>query len=481
MKVYKKDYFCMVQTPFDAVHDLVQIFRGTDLAHSASYNGQVDFQNAGLVIRDRWDPFHFDVPFSISMDEAPPAIINGHWIGGGHGDPCCVGLEAKAHGKTLSDIGSVWKDEQGVTFTLLRVDTENHLLFVSENLGSLEDYKFKLSIEGALTYVSHGENTESIPADGKQTVMYLARAYKFTEKRIIAIKDGKEEILQGSCECDSIRIEEAYLLRNPATVAPALTAARPEGGFTHPQDLADYGETMLRHRMYYHVLGDGTVLCDFDVEKTMDVRFELWMGVMHQEKQNAFGGFVHRRIPKTVPLQLKDGTFDFNTPICLERGFYPESKPRLTPNTWENPASPPDREVDYFRDPAGHDRAAFACGYLPIFDGAPAKRLEKLPDAAFLNNTRKYYPTFMSGDITSARGIAYKKYFATQHDRASFYTVPYAGKTYIFADIIEENTLEIPVSGKVSVYEKSDSISYEMKNNLLTVSGNQGYLVCICE
>ena len=74
--------------------------------------------------------------------------------------------------------------------------------------------------------------------------------------------------------------------------------------------------------MHYHVLSDGTVLCDFNHEKTMNVSFDRWLGAMYQEKLDVFGGAIHRRIPKTLPLTLSDGTFDFNTPISLEKGEY---------------------------------------------------------------------------------------------------------------------------------------------------------------
>ncbi len=480
MFLYMSKYQLLVQTPYSETHDLVQKFRGVSQT-GGTFNDPVDFMEAGLIEKAKWDCFHLDIPLAITNDEATPGIINGTWLGGGHGQPCCIVLRAPGHGKTVADVGSVWKDEAGVTFTLLRIETEDHLMFVSENIGTLEDYKFVMQITGKLAYVSDGENTAAIPAFDKQTTVYLTRAYKFTKKRIVTITDGEESTLYVKARCDSARIEEEYELRNPATVAPALTAARPEGGFAHQPDLGDFGETMLVHRMYYHLLPDGTVLCDFSVKKTMDIRFERWLGIMYQEKQDAFGGGIYRRVPKTLPLSLCDGTFDFNTPISLARGAYPESSPRLYRESWAVPDSPPDRVVDYFRDSAGHDRLGFAAGFLPVFDGAPEKRLSHLSEAGHLYKTRKVYPTFMDGDLTAVRGIAYKKYFPQSTDRASFYTVSYTGKTYIYVDFIEENTLEIPVHGSVRVYEKSDGITFETAGDVLRVKGTADYAVFICE
>ncbi|MBQ7033416.1 MAG: hypothetical protein IJN25_07150 [Clostridia bacterium] len=481
MFVCMAKYQLLVQTPYSETYDLVQKFRGMTITHG-SFNDPVDFMEAGLIRRDKWDCFHLDVPFAISNDEAVPCIINGIWHGAGHGYPCCVALYAPRHDKTVADVGSVWKDDAGVTFTLLRIPNEDYLVFVSENIGTLEDYKFVLHITGKLTYVSSGAHTAPIPAGEEQKTVYLVRAYKFTKKRVIVIQDGKERILFGSAHCDSARIEEEYEIRNPATVAPALTAARPLGGFSEQPDLGDYGETMLIHRMNYHLLPDGTILCDFNHEKTMSgVRFERWLGAMYQEKLDVYGGGIHRRVPKTLPLVCSDGTFDFNTPISLDPGIYPEGKPYITREFWATPDSPPDRVVDYFRDAAGHDRLGFACGYLPVYDGVPEKRLQHLTHAGLLNSTRKVYPTFMDGDLTKVRGIAYKKYFVQSTDRASFYTITFEGKTYVYVDFIEEKTLEIPCSGAVSLYEKSNDVSYEVENSTIIVKGTNGYAVFICE
>ncbi len=473
-------YQLLVQTPYSETHDLVQKFRGMAITNG-TFNDPVDFMEAGLIRKDKWDCFHIDVPFAISNDEAVPCIINNIWHGAGHGYPCCVVLRVPRHDKTVADVGSVWKDDAGVTFTLLRIETEDHLLFVSENIGTLEDYKFVMQITGKLTYVSHGAHTAPIPATDEQKTVYLTRAYKFTKKRVIVISGGEERILFSSAHCDSVRIEEEYEIRNPATVAPALTAARPQGGFLSQPDLGEYGQTMLIHRMQYHILPDGTVLCDFNHEKTMDIHFDCWLGAMYQEKLDVYGGSIHRRIPKTLPIVCTDGTFDFTDPISLEKGVYTEGKPYITSEFWSVPDSPPDRIVDYFRDTEGHDRLGFACGYLPLYDGIPEKRLQHLTHAGLLNSTRKVYPTFMNGDLDKVRGIAYKKYFPQNTDRASFYTITFAGKTYIYMDFISENTLSVPVSGAVTLYEKSDDVSYEVKGDTIFAKGTKGYAVFICE
>ena len=63
----------------------------------------------------------------------------------------------------------------------------------------------------------------------------------------------------------------------------------------------------------------------------------------------------------------------------------------------------------------------------------------------------------------------------------SFYQITFEGKTYIYVDFIEEKTLEIPVHGIVSVYEKSDDVSYAVSEGAVSVSGTNGYAVFIAE
>ncbi|MBE7063735.1 MAG: hypothetical protein E7390_08145 [Ruminococcaceae bacterium] len=475
MFVCLNKYQLLVQTPFSEAYDLVQKFRGLDITRS-SFNDPVDFMEAGLIRKDKWDCFHLDIPFHLSNDEVPSSQINGNWNGAGHGDPCCIALHAPRHDKTVADIGSVWVDAAGVSFTLLRIATEDHLIFVSENIGTLAEYKFVMQITDRLTYLSDGANTLPIPASGEQKTVYLTRAYKFTKKRVVVTKDGKDRILFGSAHCDSARIEEEYLHRNPATVAPALTAARPPGGFASEPDLGDFGETMLIHRLCYHMSADGTVLCEFQYEKKMPVHIGLLLGVMYQERLDVYGGGIYRHIPKTLPVVCEEGTFDFSGLVPMAPGPFPKCT-FLGRDFWSVPAAPPDRNVDYFKDTEGNMQLAFACGFLPIYDGVPEKRLQHLENAALLYHSRKMYPLFMDGDVPDCHGIAYRKYFIPERDSGGTYTIRADGKTFIFADFFSEKTFRIPISGPVQLFEKSDSVSYAVKDNILTVSGRHGYAV----
>ena len=202
------------------------------------------------------------------------------------------------------------------------------------------------------------------------------------------------------------------------------------------------------------------------------------MGAMFQERIDAFGGGVRRYIPKTKHIDTPEGVFDFSRPYPLDSEIFPKDK-FVTEEYYTNPNSPPDRIVDYFFDEKGIAKLGFACGYLPLYDGAPEYRSKHLSEATELIYTRKAYPTFLTGTFSRVQGIAYKKYFPVSSNAASWYSVQAEGKTYLYADFFEQTTLQIPIQGKATLLEKSDSTTYKIHKNSLTLSSPKGYAVFI--
>lgn len=468
--------FAVVRTPFDEKYDLIQKFRGLEQNASVRYNQPVDFMESGLMQRDKWDYWHIDVPFALNTDEAVPAFVNGYFIGANHGHHGAVSVYAPAHGKTVADVGSLWRDESGMKFTLMRVENADYLLFLSENTGdSVENYAFATKLEGMLTYLENGENTGDIRPIG-QGASDLRRAIRHKEKKVVGFVNGEERTAFGELVCDRAEIREEYEIVNPATVAEALRAARPKGGYASQPDLAEYGRAMLRCRLTYRLENDGTVLTVFDYEKLMNVRFQRFMGVMYQEKLDVYGGGIFRYLPKTKPIATREGTFDFSKRVAIVGAPFPRSD-RITREYWTDEKSPCERAVDYFRNKDGADKLAFASGFLPVYDGVPSVREKQLSSVATLKFTRKHYPTFADGDLTRVRGVGYKKYFLPKANGASIYSVPFGGKTYLYADIFEENELRVRVDGKTTLLEKREGIAYEIQDGVLKIRGSNGFAV----
>jgi hypothetical protein len=232
----------------------------------------------------------------------------------------------------------------------------------------------------------------------------------------------------------------------------------------------------MRHR----VLADGTLLALFNYKKLQEITVNRYMGAMFQEKIDAYRGGIKRYIPKIKPFETPEGSFDFSTPYPLEGKPFPNFL-HLTKEYWTNENSPSERMVDYFYDERGNARLGFACGYLPVYDGSPSERIKNLTHSALLIKTRKAYPTFLSGELQNAKGIAYKKYFPVSSNAASWYTVQAEGKTYLYTDFFTAETLTLPVQGKAILLEKSDGVTFEQTDNILTVTAPKGYAVFIIE
>lgn len=461
----------LFRTYFSEDYDLIQKFSGlTEI--NAGFNNTVNFTEAGLMRHDKWDMWHIDIPFAYSNDEAPPVMINGKWLGANHAFPGAISLHIPDHGKTYADIGSLWRDAEDTKWTLINV-AEDTLTFISENIGESDvKYAFKDRITSNLTYLSNGENTASINADVEGWKSSMAPIIRHTKWKVVAYIDGKPRIVNRQLKCDYAEIHEDYEIMNPVSMIDAISQNRPEKGYTEPINKA-MGRGMVRVSRIYRIENDGTITCDFTCQKLMDIHMVRCIGAMFQEKLDTYGGGLYRYIPKTKPIDTPEGTFDFSTPMSTAPGPFPKNS-SVTKDFWEYPLSPPDRITDYFRNANGDDCMGFVCGYLPIYDGVPEIRTKQLKSTILLASTRKGYPIFMEGDIEQCHGVAYRKYFEIPKNRTSVYTIPCEGKTYLYVDLFEENTLTIPTKGDITLYEKSGGISYKIGDGILTVSG-KGY------
>lgn len=472
MQIQKNNVgFTIIITKFDEQNDLITKFRHTDILNSPA-NRPVDFAEAGLLGYDEYDKWLPDTILSVSTDEASPCIVNNDYIGANHGTPCAVKIYSPGHNRNFADIGTVWYDGDMTCFTILRIDDEDYITLVSENIGKDEcNYSFKLTVSGELT------RNDSVISVASQRRIYLANALRIKKRRVFGITNGEKINVDAQCICDYAEITDNYDIINPATVAPELVKHRPVEGYKENPDLSLFGKVMIEHNMTYVILDDGTVLSDFSLTRKMDVRFECWHGIMCQARRNTFGGGIYRYLPKTKPFAENDKVFDFSVPSSLSE-CYPQSR-FLTKECWLDESSPPDRCVDYYRNNESKDVICFASGFLPIFDGAPNVRRDRVTHALHLYKTRKYYPTFANGNIKETRGVGYKKYFIPQCDGASVYDVKYKDKRFIFADFFSKNEIRIAVCGDVELFESYGDLEYSVENGNLCIKGNKGCMTLI--
>ena len=468
------------RTAFSDEYDLVQVMCG--LSSIPEKNCPVDFRLAALQQKGCSDIWHMDQVLAFSTDECSPMVINGEDIGGNHGHPCAIRVYAPGHGKDVRDVGSLWADEGGMHFTLLRAENADALLFLSENSGpSITEYAFAERINGVLTCLENALHPEKILPQRQQNGIQLTPAIRHVQREAVCFKDGRWQEAGGWVEgCERAEIREVYEIINPATVAKAIRDGRPAGGYTVQPSLAA-GESMMTHRMTYRIEPDGTILCDFDHELHQPVHMSCYLGIMHQLKCDVFGGGVWRYIPKVRPFTGKGIPVDFTRPYRTAAETLPNNVP-LTPDTWTDPAFPPERQIDFLRRADGHTAVGFASGFLPVQDGAPEIRRGNITDAGTLVKSCKTYPTFAggyrsTGNYPRLKGVAYKKYFLPVGDDASVYTVPYGEDTYLYLDFYanEPRRLHAVTSPGRRAELLESNVAWQAGADGITAQGTAGY------
>lgn len=483
------------RTAYSEEYDLIQIFRGMQCSDTER-NDPVDFRLAGLQRRGNCDIWHIERALAFSTDECSPMVINDEDIGGNHGHPCGVAVIAPAHGKDLRDVGSLWQDDAGFRWTLLRVDSADRLLFISDNVGaSVERYAFRNEVSGSLRYMENGLHGDAICPASQMGGMQLTPAIRHVCREALAYRDGAWHPLGSVDGAERAEIREVYDIINPATVAEAIRQGRPAEGYPCQPSLAT-GEAMMRHRMVYRIAADGTVLCDFDHELCQDVPMAEYLGIMYQEKCDAFGGGVWRCIPGTLPFEDGGHTYDFSQPVCITGGAFPRAH-RLTVEDWADPLQPPRRQLDMLRDTQGQTPVVFAAGFLPVEDGAPEKRRTQIDSACTIVSSRKTYPNFAGGytnflrhcgkngtqprTFPRLRGVAYKKYFLPEEEGSTVYTIALGGKVYLAMDFFAEEPVtrlwQLEEGCTAQLLESAGIQTMAQTKDSLQVTAKQGFAV----
>jgi len=271
-----------------------------------------------------------------------------------------------------------------------------------------------------------------------------------------------------------------------------LRQGRPEGGYAAQPHLG-VGEPLFRYRMIYRILSDGTVLCDFDHEALPGGCFHGYLGVMYQEKCDAFGGGLRRYIPGVRPFEDGGVIYDFSTPVNTSEGPFPRGH-RVTREEWADPDLPPSRQIDLFCNENGKATLAFSGGFLPVGDGRPEIRRENVADATTIVASRKSYPTFAGGErftgaastghLSGARGVGFKKYFLPGNGCSAF-SVDHGGVRYLYGDFYggeaAERRLALPEGASLTVLEQTGDVSFTAEAGEVVMCGSRGTLVLAAE
>ena len=292
-------------------------------------------------------------------------------------------------------------------------------------------------------------------------------------------------------DCDQARIREVYEIVNPVSAVRALRNGRPQAGYAAEQSLA-LGDAMLRAEILHTVCPDGTIVTDFDYRALQPVRWQGFLGLMYQEKCRPAGGSVRRYIPGLKPFCDAGSEYDFSVPLDIA-GPFPLSFP-ATPDTWENPDFPPDRQIEQIMFGRSRQCAAFAAGILPVEDGRPEVRRQYAADALRLVASRKSYLTFCGSSspaecvlqtippFSHVKGAVYRTYFPADRS-SSLYLIPRRGVCWLYADWMGKNgkridrTFPVPRGMRPELHHLTGDVSWTLENGALHMSGRRGFAV----
>ena len=311
-----------------------------------------------------------------SLDDCCPVKINNTYIGANHGYTCCDQVTAISHDKTEQDIGSVWVDNDGKTYCLVKIPDENTLCFVKFDDASMATgYMDYGKPEGMLLHRSSALHTEPVEFSERAD----AQLYQSFNHYRIKLLVGTQEmsIHKDFCQtCDTVTVETAYdIIYVPAMLHYLMANV---GSNTNASQCSDeITESYLRVYTKYVFCENGSVstYCAFDIHKDIDVQY---FGLV-QSMKTAENPYAY--IPDTV--------YDTLTPQDNTQIFW------FYRDTWNSLQKAPYRYYQ-FKD------ATCTEGMALVFDreygwGSNEMRLSRLDYAGMYYRTRKQYPAFISG------------------------------------------------------------------------------------
>lgn len=181
MKIIKKYSAYYIRTKWNDTYDMVE-----QIAPTKGSNGQFNFALSYLIEAATDDKNIDNITTTVkkSADDACPLCINNGYVGGNHGLGFKIDVTATSHNKVAADIGSIWKDENNVNFTLISIKDANTLYFLSDDKSAEGTWEFSDITGSTLTHVSGATNTGAITVEAsvRNDLHPIINNYTYTMK-----------------------------------------------------------------------------------------------------------------------------------------------------------------------------------------------------------------------------------------------------------------------------------------------------------
>lgn len=495
-----------VTSDYDEEYDLRQLFRVNNVGGEISKNVIYDYKDAYLV--DKESGAKTQLIGLPTADETAPPLFPQTYLGGNHGVSFGVRVTSENHGKTYADIGSVWEDSAGVKWTLVRINSTNELVFLSETTKQNGTWAFVKDMKGStLTYDSAYDNnfalhTEAIAIGAiAESSMQLQPAIGNRVKHMYIYRDGEVEVIDEvesiregfTVNCNKVVLMETYDIMDPSKIGYHLRQYRPDGGYTAPADIAEGGTPIMHYKQTITIHEDGDVTIEHDHELLETFKSLTYYGYQYYEKKDVFGGGVHRYMPGVKGIESNGRFYDFSKPFDMTNDSLPGSY-NATKNVWKDSNLAPDRTIEYYKDTEGNYKMAFAAGFVPVGIAAPDVRKDNITNALTMYNRTgmKVYPMLVNTTQfaqagAKIQGAVFRHYdnLSQSTKKVTAYDVEYKDDVYYYVDFLEDEenfTLDLDKKTVTDDYElvyKTDDVEYEIVGNTLSVSGKQSGYICV--
>jgi len=458
-------------------------------------NNQITFGNTTLVAADtnsgvqaKEELIHF------AEDDCTPWNINGTYIGGNHGCSNARELTCPGHNKTVSDLGSEWKDSAGVKFYIIKIVDTNRVWVLSENKGSNDIWKFVTTITGGSLTNTFSSDVMNISSNWMAQIIPACRIQK--QEYLI---DGKTPLPENrEVECAYLDIVEEYDIINPGSLLDKIRRSPGQEIDFAGQDLAG----VIHNSIIYRFLPNGAVVVQHT--STALQQFMIgYMGFIQSLKLNTGKFQAHEYyIPKTKPFSLGGTNYNFQAIQDFRKKIPAAIKFQSSAGTIADEQNLPDRFIQLLgvrENGKFIAKAGFAFGYSPVSGVTKiGERPHHTSSGGFIFTSSKSYPYALDnriGDIVPAGTIfnctAYRVYFDPRRNpnATCVYWYKENNDYLVYLDYhrnVENEVVVLPPEmrgKKISILEKTPSFSLRtdktvLENGImLSVTNEYGYAV----
>ena len=494
LRVIKHGEHVFIRSAFSAEDDLVvKVGKGT--------NRQINFRNAYLIGVDAGmsvEELGAARIFHANGDDATPWNLNGTYIGANHGCSSSREIVCPDHGRTVADLGTVWKTADGGEFVLMKIVDDERLWFLSVNLAEGDIWKFNGKLAAPTLTREDGEVLNFTDVHMVQLTPACRIAYQEY------LVNGNTDLAEGEeVSCDYFDIVEEYDIINPGSLVQDMMDHPGEERSFVGEDL----EGVVRNEIVYRFHPNGANVIYYNAEALQDFNIG-YMGFIQSGKLTMGSEYTTHEyyVPKALPFTQDDIEYDFRAGQDYS-GKLPSALSFSAANeNVSDPANLPERFIQFL----GHEEdgevvrdVGYALGYS-LVNGitVPAERAANAGRALMLYTSSKTYPTAADSAMgnpvlagTEFECVAYRHYFYPQDQGSAtcVYWHEESGSTVVYADFhtpVEEEALALPddwAGRSFTVVEKSESVTLHAEGTVpegglaVSVAGDHGALVLLVD